>query len=117
MKALRLGLIAVLLAPIMVGVIAVSKAEPAKAEIGSSDLGDLLVLDGLFGTGDARDLAGLIAVQNATGGGSLGVTGGNSLGDLIVLNGLFNGGGFGFGNNLSGLAGLIAVSNLTGQGI
>lgn len=117
MKALKMGLIAVLLAPLMVGVIATSKAEPVKAALTTDNLGNLIVLNGLFGSMDNRSLAGLIAVENATGGGSLGTTGGSSLGDLIVLNGLFNGGGFGFGSNLSGLAGLIAVSNLTGQGI
>lgn len=116
MKALRMGLVAVLLAPLMAGVIATSKAEPVKAAISSGNLGDLLVLDGLFGTGDARDLAGLIAVENATGNGGLG---GSDLGNLIVLNGLFDGGGgIGLGgNNLSDLAGLIAVSNLTGDGL
>lgn len=103
MKALKRGLALLLVIPMIVGVMAVAKP----AEASSSDLADLIVLDGLFGLGDAEDLAGLIAVDSITGGGSF--DGGNSdLSELIVLGGLFGG----WGSNAEDLAGLIAVDNI-----
>lgn len=117
MKTLKRNLAVVLAAVMIAGVMAVAKPAKTEAMVGNQNLGSLIVLDGLFGNNNAAGLAGLIAVDNVTGGGSIAEGGinGNSLGDLIVLNGLFNGGGFG-GNNLGGLAGLIAISNLTGSG-
>lgn len=92
---------------------------------GTSSLGDLLVLNGLFGTGttgttstSARNLAGLIAVDRIVGnGGSFGSSGTSSLGDLIVLNGLFGTNGtIGTSTSARNLAGLIAVDRVTGGG-
>lgn len=64
--------------------------------VGTNDLGDLIVLQGLFPTSfnatqNARDLAGLIAVDNIVADGSNGsfTKGTDDLGDLIVLNNLF----------------------------
>jgi hypothetical protein len=116
MKALIMGTIALLLAPIMAGVIATSKVEPAKAAT-TDNLGNLITLNGLFTGFNAQQLAGLIAIDNATGGGFGGTTGTSNLSDLIVLNGLFGTHGWGWGwNNTAGLAGLIAIDNLTGGG-
>lgn len=104
MKTLRLALAAVLIAPLLAGAVAVSKAEPAQAE---TDLGDLIVTNGLFGNNNAEDLAGLIAVDSITGGDSMGGT--SDLEELIVLGGLFDSG---WGNDAEDLAGLIAVDNI-----
>lgn len=87
---------------------------------GSDDLTDLIVLQGLFGTGTqaqkTQDLTGLIAVSNIVDDGAF--NGGigssdTSLGDLIVLNNLFP---TGTAANTRDLAGLIAVSNITDGG-
>ena len=76
----------------LAALIAVENATDGGGLAGSNDLGDLIVLGGLFPTStnattNARDLTGLIAVSNATNGGGLG--GDNSLGELIILNNLF----------------------------
>lgn len=112
MKTLKIAILG-LVAALVMGVFTVT-ATPVQAQ---TNLGDLIVLNGLFGGGgDFGDLAGLIAIENVTGDGS-GLGGDTSLTDLIVLNGLFgDGGGFG-GDGLSGLAGLIAVENLFNDGI
>ncbi len=106
----------------LAGLIAVDRITSGAPTVeGVSNLGDLIVLEGLFGTGTqaqrTRDLAGLIAVNNVVGepvaaGGIVGKAPGNSLGDLIVLNGLF-GSGTTFNTNLGSLAGLVAVNNIT----
>ena len=90
---------------------------------GTSNINDLIVLQGLFGTGTqaqrTQDLTGLIAVDSVlNGGGAFGsgtggsMTNNTSLSDLIVLNGLFP-----VGNTIAArnLAGLVAVSNMNGN--
>jgi succinate dehydrogenase/fumarate reductase flavoprotein subunit len=89
---------------LVTGVLAFAKASPAKA---STNLNDLLVTNGLFTGYNAQDLAGLIAVDNTTGGSMSS----SNLNDLIVMNGLFT------GYNAQDLAGLIAVEDVTGGGI
>lgn len=56
------------------------------------DLGELLVLSGLFpySTTQAQSLAGLIAVDNVFDGGSIGKDSTDSLAELIVLGSLFD---------------------------
>lgn len=65
---------------------------------------------------NAKNLAGLIAVNNSigNGGGSL-TSGTNNLADLIVLGGLFPT-SRNANQNAQDLVGLIAVSNITGGG-
>lgn len=112
MKALKLGLVVALIAPMLAGIMAVAKADPAKAQgfSNTNDLGSLIVSNGLFTGYNAVDLAGLIAVDSITGGGSVS-SGTSNLNDLIVLGGLF-GGGWGWNNSAQNLAGLIAVDNM-----
>lgn len=107
MKVLKIGLASLVLAVLVAGYLVVAKAEPAKAQ---TNLGDLIVVNGLFSDFNTRGLAGLIAVDNLTNDGGVGTMGTGDLGDLIVLNGLFGNG------NASNLAGLIAVSNIAGRG-
>ena len=130
MTAVRRSVAIALVAALFAGAFALAK--PAKAQttpVATGNLGDLIVLNGLFSNpygygygyggyygNNLMGLAGLIAVNNAT---MTGATAGapTNLGDLIVLNGLFNNpygyyGGY-YGNNLMGLAGLIAVNNVT----
>jgi len=109
MKALKASLITLLIVPLVAGYMLVAKAEPAKAQ---TNLGNAIVLNGLFTGYNAQTLAGLIAVDNMTGGGT--APGTTNLNDLIVLNSLF-GHGYGY-NSAAGLAGLIAVNNLYGGG-
>ena len=126
MKFWKFGLITA----IMIGVMGIggylfgkdANVEKVQAENGvissnndQTSLGDLIVLNSLFdngtGTGDVRDLAGLIAIDRIADGGSGEQT---SLGDLIVLNSLFdNGTGTG---DVRDLAGLIAVDRIVGDG-
>lgn len=120
MKTLKVLLVGLLLVPF--AVLSVLIAKPASAM--TDNLGNLIVLNGLYSGGgygygggygnNLSELAGLIAVNNATTGGA--TAGTNSLGNLIVLNGLFSGGGYGgyYGGGMNGLAGLIAVNNITG---
>lgn len=102
-----------------------SSVKSAKAQVdqpialtqttGTTSLGDLIVLNGLFGSNglgfnNPRNLAGLIAIDRISGGRTMGGT--TNLGDLIVLNNLFGNGGF---SNARDLAGLIAVDRITGR--
>lgn len=107
MKALKVGLLSIIATFLIGGYLIIGKAEPVQAE--RTSLGDLIVLNSLFGNGggDWNNLAGLIAVDRLTGGDTIG-TGETSLGDLIVLNSLFDGG---FGNTRD-LAGLIVLDDL-----
>lgn len=116
MKALKLGLAVALIAPMLAGIMAVAKADPAKAQgfTNTNNLGSLIVSNGLFTGYSAQNLAGLIAVDSVTGGGSFS-SGTSNLNDLIVLGGLFGYGGW--GNNAADLAGLIAVDNIYNGGI
>ena len=121
MKFWKFGLITA----IMIGVMGIggylfgkdANVEKVQAENGvissnndQTSLGDLIVLNSLFdngtGTGDVRDLAGLIAVDRIVGDGGNGDQ--TSLGDLIVLNSLFDDGT----NDTRDLAGLIAVDRI-----
>lgn len=116
MKSIKFTAAALVVAIAFAAVAVVANPAPTKAAMTNNNLGSLIVLNGLYG-GSTAGLAGLVAVDNATGGGlGGGVAGGSNLGSLIVLNGLFNGGGFKSGSNMAGLAGLIAVSNITGNG-
>ncbi len=101
---------------------------------GGSNLGDLFVLDRLFGgdgggsilggSGDGNDLGDLIILDQLFGNGGLnggngllGGTNGGSLGDLIILDELFgNGGGDVLGGGSSDLGDLIILDQLFGNG-
>lgn len=132
MTSVRRSVAIALVAALFAGAFAMAK--PAKAQttpVATGNLGSLIVLNGLFSNpygygyggyygNNLMGLAGLIAVNNSTGNPASGVGGPTTLGDLIVLNGLFNSpyGGYGYGwggygNNLMGLAGLVAVNNIT----
>lgn len=103
MKAIKLATLGTVLA-IVFGAF-ITTAKPAAAQ---TDLGNLIVTNGLFSGYSPQGLAGLMAVDNMYGaGGTAGTTG---LGNLLVLNGLF---GY---TNPQGLAGLIAVDNMYGGG-
>lgn len=105
MKTLKLSVIGIIVA-IALAAFAVT-AKPAAAQAwGTTNLGDLLVTNGLFAGYSAPDLAGLIAVDSVSGYGMGGTAGTNNLNDLIVMNGLFS------GYSAPDLAGLIAVDNM-----
>ncbi|MFA4995737.1 MAG: hypothetical protein WC536_01185 [Patescibacteria group bacterium] len=119
MKTLKLGLVMALIIPMLAGIMAVAKADPAKAQgfSNTNNLGSLIVSNGLFTGYNAVDLAGLIATDAVTSGGSFS-SGTSNLNDLLVLGGLFGtGGGWGWNNGAQNLAGLIAVDNLYNGGI
>lgn len=101
MKAIKYSLMIVGMM-LIAGVAAFGKIDGAKANVSTNDLADLITIDGLFGSGDAEDLAALIAVDNTIGG-----VGTEDLTDLILVNDLF---GF---NDTEDLAALIAVDNIT----
>lgn len=111
MKALKMATLGVVVAVAMA--LTAVAVTPAKAQ---NSLNDLLVTNGLFGGYSAQSLAGLIAVDNTTGGGTIGGAGNTNLNDLIILNGLFGTGSWGWNNSAQDLAGLIAVNNLYNGG-
>lgn len=103
--------------PIMIGVLAITKAQPAEAMTNSNDLGNLIVTNGLFTGYNAQDLAGLMATDAVTGGSDGALGSGSDLNDLLVLGGLFGtGNGWGWNNGAENLAGLIAVDNMFNNG-
>ncbi len=100
MTALKRSLIALLVIPLLAVSVFAAKVEPAEAQV---NLNDMIVLNGLFTGYNAQELAGLIAVDSITGGGT--AAGATNINDLIVLNGLF-------GYNMDELAGLIVIDNM-----
>lgn len=82
---------------------AIQKANNAAFE--RDNLANLIVLNGIFETTDAKGLAQLIAIDNITGDDSFN-TNTDDLADLLVLNGLFG------NNSATDLAQLIAVNNI-----
>lgn len=106
----------------LAGLIAVDDVTGGGSFTSTNNINDLIVLQGLFGTGTqaqkTQDLTGLIAVDSVLNdGGAFGGSGGSltddtSLGDLIVLSSLFPVGTTADARNF---AGLIAVSNMAGD--
>lgn len=106
----------------LAGLIAVDRiTNGTTGTTGNDSLGNLLVLNNLFGTTSSaqntKDLAGLIAVDRSVGMSGTTTSTSDNLGNLLVLNGLFgNGSGTASGVSTSAqnLAGLIAVDRITG---